>query len=183
MGNVLSDDSEPEFLEEGFNLDSPDADKEINYGTAAPIWQNKKEIEPEEDLSLERTEGGKEVLLLKEKHSSIENGSTDDRNSRTAMEKQSRQDSSTLSESGNSTGSESRKQQRQNSQTSNNSTDSQNMKKMSYIQMAKLGYQELVNAIIRPPRCDYRVSRIIHKAVSPSTEVFLNSRIAFVYLT
>lgn len=31
-------------------------------------------------------------------------------------------------------------------------------KKMSYIQMAKLGYQELVNAIIRPPRADYKVS-------------------------
>jgi hypothetical protein len=28
---------------------------------------------------------------------------------------------------------------------------------MSYIQMAKLGYQELVNAIIRPPRADYKV--------------------------
>ena len=29
--------------------------------------------------------------------------------------------------------------------------------KMGYIQMAKLGYQELVNAIIRPPRADYKV--------------------------
>lgn len=29
-------------------------------------------------------------------------------------------------------------------------------KKLSYIQMAKLGYQELVNAIIRPPRADYK---------------------------
>ena len=30
-------------------------------------------------------------------------------------------------------------------------------KKLSYIQMARLGYQELVNAIIRPPRADYKV--------------------------
>lgn len=29
--------------------------------------------------------------------------------------------------------------------------------KPSYIQMAKSGYQELVNAIIRPPRADYKV--------------------------
>jgi hypothetical protein len=29
--------------------------------------------------------------------------------------------------------------------------------KMGYIQMAKLGYQELINAIIRPPRADYKV--------------------------
>lgn len=30
-------------------------------------------------------------------------------------------------------------------------------KKLSYLQMARLGYQELVNAIIRPPRADYKV--------------------------
>jgi hypothetical protein len=34
---------------------------------------------------------------------------------------------------------------------------SQDPKKMSYIQMARMGYQELVNAIIRPPRADYKV--------------------------
>jgi len=33
----------------------------------------------------------------------------------------------------------------------------QQQKKLSYIQMARLGYQELVNAIIRPPRADYKV--------------------------
>ncbi len=30
-------------------------------------------------------------------------------------------------------------------------------RKMGYIQMAKMGYQELVNAIIRPPRAEYKV--------------------------
>lgn len=30
-------------------------------------------------------------------------------------------------------------------------------KKMGYIAMAKMGYQELVNAIIRPPRAEYKV--------------------------
>jgi hypothetical protein len=29
--------------------------------------------------------------------------------------------------------------------------------KLSYVQLAKLGYQELVNAIIRPPRAEYKV--------------------------
>jgi hypothetical protein len=33
-------------------------------------------------------------------------------------------------------------------------------KKLSYFQMARLGYQELVNAIIRPPRADYKVRNI-----------------------
>ena len=34
-------------------------------------------------------------------------------------------------------------------------------KKMGYIQMARMGYQELVNAIIRPPRADYKVRFLI----------------------
>ena len=34
-------------------------------------------------------------------------------------------------------------------------------KKLSYFQMARLGYQELVNAIIRPPRADYKVSTVL----------------------
>ena len=37
------------------------------------------------------------------------------------------------------------------------SQQQQAAKKLSYVQMAKLGYQELVNAIIRPPRADYKV--------------------------
>ena len=31
-------------------------------------------------------------------------------------------------------------------------------KKLSMLEMARLGYQELVNAIIRPPRAEYKVS-------------------------
>ncbi len=40
-------------------------------------------------------------------------------------------------------------------------SDEQEQKKPSYIQMAKMGYQELVNAIIRPPRADYKV-RVVY---------------------
>ena len=32
--------------------------------------------------------------------------------------------------------------------------------KLSYWQMAKLGYQQLVNAIIRPPRCNYSIDNL-----------------------
>ena len=35
--------------------------------------------------------------------------------------------------------------------------NAEEQKKMGYFQMARLGYQELVNAIIRPPRADYKV--------------------------
>ena len=45
----------------------------------------------------------------------------------------------------------------------------QDPKKMSYIQMAKMGYQELVNAIIRPPRADYKVR---HEKTEPVTDRF-----------
>uniref|UniRef100_A0A7S1BAY4 Serine aminopeptidase S33 domain-containing protein n=1 Tax=Corethron hystrix TaxID=216773 RepID=A0A7S1BAY4_9STRA len=33
-------------------------------------------------------------------------------------------------------------------------------KKLGYVQMARMGYQELVNAIIRPPRADYKVESL-----------------------
>lgn len=45
-------------------------------------------------------------------------------------------------------------------QSSNqNASTKEDQRKLSYFQMARLGYQELVNAIIRPPRADYKVSR------------------------
>jgi hypothetical protein len=40
-----------------------------------------------------------------------------------------------------------------------NPSAKEQQRKMSYFQMARMGYQELVNAIIRPPRADYKVSR------------------------
>lgn len=44
-------------------------------------------------------------------------------------------------------------------------------KKMGYIQMAKMGYQELVNAIIRPPRADYK-----EESLGPPAFSFCNRR-------
>ena len=41
----------------------------------------------------------------------------------------------------------------------------------SYVQMAKSGYQELVNAIIRPPRCQYREEHL-----GPPAFTFLGNR-------
>jgi hypothetical protein len=124
MGNVLSEEeSENEFLEEGFNLDSPEADKVINYGTSAPVWQNSKAIQQEEEQQQQQQQG-QEVVIDRRKHS--------------------RQNSAVSS-------SEDEDPKRQHMNGNNNP------KKMSYVQMAKLGYQELVNAIIRPPRADYKV--------------------------
>ena len=43
--------------------------------------------------------------------------------------------------------------------------------KLSFVQMAKLGYQELCNAIIRPPRSNYPLS-----ALGPEEFVFCNTQ-------
>jgi hypothetical protein len=100
MGNILSEEEDEEtFLEEGFNLEAPGADKALNVGTEAPIWQNTDDV-------------GQEVIM--------------DGNETNAADRAAAQNGT---------------------------------KKLSYIQMAKLGYQELVNAIIRPPRADYKVGR------------------------
>jgi hypothetical protein len=187
MGNVMSEEPDTsEFLEEGFKLNSPDADEKINFGTAAPIWQNKKamDAEKEEQLSNRNSSNGAIDLLADNNGTSIgkdgtsfakSQGGNDNNNKNNQVAKlssRSRQESG-ISESGTSNdssgndqqqGSSSRIQQgannNNNSTSSMNSTDSQNSnnpKKMSYLQMAKVGYQELVNAIIRPPRCDYKV--------------------------
>lgn len=50
--------------------------------------------------------------------------------------------------------------------------DAQDQKKPSYIQMAKMGYQELVNAIIRPPRADYKVRVFVFTKSYRSTPMF-----------
>jgi hypothetical protein len=127
MGNVLSDETderEEKFLEEGFNLESPDADKQINFGTAAPVWQNAKHGDDndgdndDDDIVDGRASGGRDS-----------NGGPSNQGQEVVMQQDQRE-----------------------------SLEKQEPKKLSYLQMAKLGYQELVNAIIRPPRADYKVT-------------------------
>ena len=117
MGNVISEEQDEEaFLKEGFNLESPDADKEINYGNSAPRCQPK------------HTESEKAVDQAAMDAAAMDAATMDE----TASDK------ATATE-------EQRQQAKQ--------------QKLSYIQMARMGYQELVNAIIRPPRADYKVSQ------------------------
>lgn len=127
MGNVLSEE-EPEkgFLDESFNLESPDADQKINFGTAAPQCQPKHTLTKEEDEN--KTEDHKHLRESRESSLSESSGQHEHRDKRQHMQQQDQAQ--------------------------------QDPKKLSYIQMAKLGYQELVNAIIRPPRADYKVRAI-----------------------
>lgn len=124
------------FLEEGFNLESPDADQKINFGTSAPQCQPKHTSRNDEGNS---TGGHAHLRDSRESSLSDSSGQLEHRDKRQHMQNQEQPQAQ------------------------------QDPKKLSYIQMAKLGYQELVNAIIRPPRADYKV------CTSMKITVFLNA--------
>ena len=131
MGNALSEEEEEELLEEAYtmSLESPEADKYLNSGTAAPDCQPKHT----KDKDGEGQEVGlatNEEKTPKHRRGSSMNENDDDRRKR---------------------------QHTAGNQKDQNLSAAQQQKKLSYYQMARLGYQELVNAIIRPPRADYKV--------------------------
>jgi len=139
----MSEEEEEQFLEEAYNmsLEDPEADKYLNQGTAAPNCQPKHTRDkmaasnqpppPQQELdSSLANEEGQEVVMKNNGKSQEAVASRTKRNSAQSVEEERR-----------------RKQQAQN----------QEQKKLSYYQMARLGYQELVNAIIRPPRADYKM--------------------------
>jgi len=132
MGNVLSEEEENEFLEEAYalSLDSPDVDKKVNQGTTAANCQPKHT----RDLENEQVEVAIAVdddLQNSHKHSRANSNVSD------------------------SSGDGAHRGKRQHALT-----EEEKQQKLSYFQMARMGYQELVNAIIRPPRADYKVSRL-----------------------
>lgn len=131
---MLSEE-EPEekgFLEEGFNLESHDADQKINFGTAAPKCQPKHTSSTTTTTKDEENSTGGHIHLRESRESGLSESSAqlEHRDKRQHMQQQQQQEQPQVQ---------------------------QDPKKLSYIQMAKLGYQELVNAIIRPPRADYKV--------------------------
>lgn len=136
MGNVLSEEPDEEtFLKEGFNLESPDADKEINYGAAAPRCQPKHTEEVEKAAA---------AALNKQDDDDDDDGN---KNNNATEHK-------AINPNGGKSSSQSQQQQEEAEEDAKNGKQ-----KLSYIQMARMGYQELVNAIIRPPRAEYKVRR------------------------
>ena len=118
----MSEEEEDRMLEEayGMSLESPEADKALNSGTAAPNCQPKHTTKNNGSADADASNGS---------HKHRRSGSDED---------------------------ERRKRQHRDQQQQQQQMAAQ-QRKMSYLQMAKLGYQELVNAIIRPPRADYKV--------------------------
>lgn len=132
MGNALSEEEETQLLEEAYSmsLESPEADKVLNAGTAAPNCQPKKTMKEqrEDQEDDDHPDGDKRLSEKHRRNSSMSENNDGERRKRQHTEQQQQQ-----------------------------AMTAQQQKKLSYIQMAKLGYQELVNAIIRPPRADYKV--------------------------
>ena len=126
-------------MEEAYNLEDPEADKHLNSGTSAPNCQPKH-----------TQENGDGEIPIPSQHKNQRTSST--ASVRDAQEE--------------------RRKRQHTSHSSSSSLDSQQeqemsqQKKLSYFQMAKLGYQELVNAIIRPTRADYKVRNTIVKCWS-----------------
>ena len=141
-------------LDTEMSLDNPHVDERINAGTTAANCQPKhtqEELESEldsldssdfgdlddDDMGNSARTGNGSIASVT---SSEEKSRKQRRAERKAADKEARKEAKAAAR---------RKKQAAES--------AEEQKKMGYFQMAKLGYQELVNAIIRPPRADYKV--------------------------
>lgn len=125
MGNALFslEDEDADQIPFDYNLESPDADAQLNGGTAAPNCQPKHSMQAQDD-----SHHGV-------KHARSSDGASQDED-------------------------EGEEKKRQHLAAAANGN-----KKLSYVQMAKMGYQELVNAIIRPPRAEYKVQKVWERCI------------------
>ena len=132
MGNVLSEEEENEVFEEAYalSLNSPDVDKKVNQGTTAANCQPKHTSQ-----ELKQQEGTEVAIQSNDSLMEPNSHKHERANSSDSMD------------------------HRGNNKRVHASTEEERQQKLSYVQMAKLGYQELVNAIIRPPRAEYKVCK------------------------
>lgn len=114
------------------SLDNPYVDQEINNGTSAPNCQPK------------HTKREQEKAIQQQAQLNTEDDASFNSSEHNARSSVSGADDTERSGRRSKSSGKVRKEEKEE-------------KKMGYIQMAKMGYQELVNAIIRPPRADYKV--------------------------
>jgi len=141
-------------------LDSPEADKVLNSGTAAPNCQPQHTREATESPPPEELVNQGQEVIMRENASPLlrpSRSSADESLGGSTSAPVSRQNSS----------SESRPKTRR----SHSGLEQDRQKKPSYFQMARVGYQELVNAIIRPPRAEYK-----EEAMGPPAFTFCGRR-------
>jgi len=144
MGNDMSEEEERQFLEEAYSmsLDNPEVDKKINSGTTASNCQPKhtKDLHEREEKRVCESSDDTGLEIAISADGTEEMHLPDDGSSAPLSPNKKR----ITSNDG-----KSKKQP-------NFEDDKEEQKKLSYFQMARMGYQELVNAIIRPPRAEYK---------------------------
>lgn len=163
----MSEEEEAKFFDEAYNesLDNPNVDKKVNMGTTAPNCQPKHTLEY--DSSSEEDDddddgGGEEELGGDGTEVKLEDCGNVKIQSPAAKSKQ--QNKKKSGESNGNKNSSSSKQKKKSggaggakSKGGAKKDDAKEReRKMGYVQMIKMGYQELVNAIIRPPRAEYK---------------------------
>lgn len=130
MGNALSEEEEDELLEEAYSMSLES---------------------PEADKHLN---SGTSAPNCQPKHTK----EAHDIKGRNSLDSQGENERHLKHQRGSSM-SDSDDERRKRPHTNQNTSAKEQQRKMSYFQMARMGYQELVNAIIRPPRADYKVCR------------------------
>jgi hypothetical protein len=124
------------------SLDNPHVDKQINAGTTAANCQPRH---TREALRSESSDDGISTTLSNDSSvvSSSSRASKQQKRKEKKVEKKIQKEQTKL-----------KKQEEKQKAKEEKEMDP---RKMGYLQMAKMGYQELVNAIIRPPRAEYKV--------------------------
>jgi len=117
---------------EGMSLDNPHVDKAINAGTTASNCQPRHT---------------RDEMNVNDNSSSASDDDDDDGSSTSNTSPTTRKERKAIKKEQKAAAQAKKKRETQ---------DAQDPKKMGYVQMAKMGYQELVNAIIRPPRAEYK---------------------------
>jgi len=165
MGNALSEEEQERIMEEAYNLEDPEADNnKLNSGTTAPNCQPKH---TQKDIQ----NGGSRIDKKSQEQQQHQSATHKNERSmstmsvREAQEDRRKRQHTTSAESSSSSSISSQQQEQE------MSAAAQQQKKLSYFQMARLGYQELVNAIIRPPRADYKM-----EALGPPAFTFCGKR-------
>ena len=141
------------------NLDNPHVDRVINAGTTAPNCQPRHTREEDKIAAAVAAEMEAELELddsMDNDNGLSTNSSADDNSSvvstsskaqRRRAEKKAAKEQARL-----------KKIEEKKAAAAAKEKEEMDPRKMGYIQMARMGYQELVNAIIRPPRAEYKVS-------------------------
>jgi len=162
MGNALSEEEQEKIMEEAYNLEDPE--------TTAPNCQSNHH--PQVDEQQQQQQRPTTNTHKNERTSSTMSVREAQENRR--KRQHTNNNTPSTSAAGASLSSQQQQQQQHEQQQQQHEQEmsaSAQQKKLSYFQMARMGYQELVNAIIRPPRADYKM-----EALGPPAFTFCGKR-------